>query len=48
MAVYSYVTLEIDDYFAEGARFDQRVCGGDVGWRETLIVEQGLQPAGVG
>ena len=40
--------LEIDDYFADGARFDQRVCGRDVGGREALIVEQGLQPAGVG
>ena len=31
--------LEIDDYFAEGARFDQRVGSRDVGRRETLIVK---------
>ena len=42
------VALELNDYFAEGARFDQRVCGCDVGRREALIVEQGLQLAGVG
>ncbi len=41
------VTLEFHDYFADGARFDQRVCGRDGGRRETLIVEQGLQLAGV-